>query len=137
MPHAMPAVGPATVTAHEPGATLVPVTTSLDQPAVTALPATTSLHRLRSIFGGSVGNLVEWYDWYVYSAFSLYFAKAFFPPGDQTAQLLNAAAVFAIGFLMRPVGGWLLGRYADSRGRRAALTASVLLMCGGSLPIVA
>ena len=85
--------------------------------------------------GGSVGNLVEWYDWYVYSAFSLYFAKAFFPPGDQTAQLLNAAAVFAIGFLMRPVGGWLLGRYADRRGRRAALTASVLLMCGGSLLI--
>jgi len=85
--------------------------------------------------GGSAGNLVEWYDWYVYSAFSLYFAKAFFPPGDQTAQLLNAAAVFAIGFLMRPVGGWLLGRYADRRGRRAALTVSVLLMCGGSLLI--
>ena len=92
-------------------------------------------HRLRSIFGGSVGNLVEWYDWYVYSAFSLYFAQAFFPPASQTAQLLNAAAVFAAGFLMRPVGGWLMGRYADRRGRRAALTASVLLMCFGSLMI--
>ena len=92
-------------------------------------------HRLRSIFGGSVGNLVEWYDWYVYSAFSLYFAQAFFPPASQTAQLLNAAAVFAAGFLMRPVGGWLMGRYADRRGRRAALTASVLLMCFGSLVI--
>ena len=91
--------------------------------------------RLRSIVGGSVGNLVEWYDWYVYSAFSLYFAKSFFPPANQTVQLLNAAAVFAVGFLMRPAGGWLMGRYADKHGRRAALTLSVLLMCGGSLLI--
>jgi MHS family alpha-ketoglutarate permease-like MFS transporter len=98
-------------------------------------PHVTGRGRLRSIFGGSVGNLVEWYDWYVYSAFSLYFARAFFPPGSQTAQLLSAAAVFAVGFLMRPVGGWLMGRYADRRGRRAALTASVLLMCFGSLLI--
>ncbi|CAN5487117.1 MFS transporter [soil metagenome] len=92
-------------------------------------------HRLKSILGGSVGNLVEWYDWYVYSAFSLYFAKVFFPPASQTAQLLNAAAVFAVGFLMRPVGGWLMGRYADRHGRRAALSISVLLMCFGSLMI--
>ena len=91
--------------------------------------------RLRSIFSGSVGNLVEWYDWYVYAAFSLYFAKAFFPQGDQTSQLLNTAAVFAVGFLMRPLGGWLLGRYADRRGRKAALMLSVLMMCGGSLII--
>jgi len=97
--------------------------------------APTASHRLRSIVGGSVGNLVEWYDWYVYSAFSLYFAKSFFPPADQTAQLLNAAAVFAVGFLMRPIGGWLMGRYADRHGRRTALTASVLLMCAGSLLI--
>ena len=92
--------------------------------------------RLRSIFGGSVGNLVEWYDWYAYSAFSLYFAKAFFPAGDLTAQLLNTAAVFAVGFLMRPLGGLLLGWYADRQGRKAALTLSVLMMCGGSLLIV-
>ena len=91
--------------------------------------------RLKSILGGSVGNLVEWYDWYVYSAFSLYFAKVFFPPASQTAQLLNAAAVFAVGFLVRPVGGWLMGRYADRHGRRAALSVSVLLMCFGSLMI--
>jgi MHS family alpha-ketoglutarate permease-like MFS transporter len=91
--------------------------------------------RLRSIIGGSIGNLVEWYDWYVYSAFALYFARAFFPPASQTAQLLNAAAVFALGFLMRPVGGWLLGRSADRHGRRAALSRSVLLMCAGSLLI--
>jgi MHS family alpha-ketoglutarate permease-like MFS transporter len=91
--------------------------------------------RLRSIVGGSAGNLVEWYDWYAYSAFSLYFARAVFPPGDRTAQLLNAAAVFAVGFLVRPLGAWLLGWYADRRGRRAALTLSVLLMGGGSLMV--
>ncbi len=96
---------------------------------------TSAAHRLRSIIGGSIGNLVEWYDWYAYSAFSLYFAKSFFPPADQTVQLLNAAAVFAVGFLMRPLGGWLMGRYADRHGRRTALTASVLLMCAGSLLI--
>ena len=93
------------------------------------------MRRLRSIFGGSVGNLVEWYDWYVYAAFSLYFAHAFFPAGDRTAQLLNAAAVFAVGFLVRPIGGWFFGRLADRRGRRVALTASVTLMCAGSLMI--
>ena len=97
--------------------------------------ANPNLRRLKSIFGGSVGNLVEWYDWYVYSAFSLYFAKAFFPSGDATAQLLNTAAVFAVGFLMRPIGGWLMGWYADRQGRKQALTVSVLLMCLGSLLI--
>jgi MFS transporter, MHS family, alpha-ketoglutarate permease len=95
----------------------------------------TPARRLRSIFSGSVGNLVEWYDWYVYAAFSLYFARVFFPQGDLTSQLLNTAAVFAVGFLMRPLGGWLLGRYADRRGRKAALMLSVLMMCGGSLII--
>ena len=88
--------------------------------------------RVGSIVGGTVGNLVEWYDFYAYSAFSLYFAHVFFPKGDPTAELLNAAAVFAIGFVMRPVGGWLLGVYADRHGRKAALTLSVLLMCAGS-----
>lgn len=91
--------------------------------------------RLKSIFGGSVGNLVEWYDWYVYSAFSLYFASAFFPPADPTVQLLNAAAIFAVGFIVRPIGGWAMGLYADRFGRRAALTVSVGLMCAGSLLI--
>ena len=100
-----------------------------------AAPATSAAQRLKSIFGGSVGNLVEWYDWYVYSAFSLYFASAFFPAGDRTAQLLNAAAIFAVGFVVRPIGGWLMGRYADRHGRRAALTLSVTLMCAGSLLI--
>ena len=80
----------------------------------------TTTSRIKSIFSGSVGNMVEWYDWYVYAAFSLYFAKAFFPKGDTTAQLLNTAAIFAVGFLMRPIGGWLMGLYADRAGRKAA-----------------
>lgn len=90
---------------------------------------------LRAVIGGSIGNLIEWYDWYAYAAFSLYFAPAFFPHGDRTAQLLNTAAVYALGFLVRPIGAWLLGRYADRRGRKAALTTSVLMMCAGSLLI--
>jgi MHS family alpha-ketoglutarate permease-like MFS transporter len=88
-----------------------------------------------NVLRGSVGNLIEWYDWYAYTAFSLYFAKVFFPAGDATAQLLNTAGVFAVGFLMRPVGGWLMGRYADRHGRRAALTLSVAMMALGSLVI--
>ncbi|WP_312817978.1 MFS transporter, partial [Pseudomonas sp.] len=103
--------------------------------AVTPAAEKTTASRLKSIFSGSIGNMVEWYDWYVYAAFSLYFAKAFFPAGDSTAQLLNTAAIFAVGFLMRPIGGWLMGLYADRKGRKAALMASVLLMCAGSLVI--
>jgi len=95
----------------------------------------TTASRIKSIIGGSLGNLVEWYDWYVYSAFSLYFAHAFFPSGNQTAELLDTAGVFAIGFLMRPIGGWLMGTFADKRGRKTALTYSVLLMSLGSLII--
>ena len=97
--------------------------------------ALTPAQRLRSIFSGSVGNLVEWYDWYVYAAFSLYFAEVFFPGGDRTSQLLKTAVIFAVGFLMRPLGGWLLGRYADRHGRKRALMLSVVMMCGGSLII--
>jgi len=96
-------------------------------------------HSERRVIGnvlrGSVGNLIEWYDWYAYAAFTTYFAKAFFPKGDSTAQLLNTAAVFAVGFLMRPIGGWLLGRFADRFGRRAALVLSVSMMAAGSLMI--
>jgi MFS transporter, MHS family, alpha-ketoglutarate permease len=91
--------------------------------------------RISAIFGGSIGNLVEWYDWYVYATFSLYFAKAFFPAGDRTAQLLNTAAVFSAGFLIRPIGSWALGRYADRFGRKSALQLSIMMMCAGSLII--
>jgi MHS family alpha-ketoglutarate permease-like MFS transporter len=95
----------------------------------------THRHRIRNIVGGSAGNLVEWYDWYVYTAFTLYFAPVFFPAGDRTAQLLSAAAVFAVGFVMRPIGAWLMGIYSDRKGRKAGLTLSVTLMCLGSLMI--
>src|SRR3984957_17979723 len=93
--------------------------------------------RLSAVLGGSAGNLVEWFDWYTYSAAALYFAPIFFPKGDQTAQLLQSAAVFAVGFFARPVGAWLTGLYADRVGRKPALTLSVSLMCGGSLVIAA
>ena len=91
--------------------------------------------RLRAIIIGSIGNLVEYYDFYAYAAFALYFAKSFFPDGDELAQQLNAAVLFAAGFFARPLGGWLFGHIADRHGRRVSLTISVLLMCMGSLVI--
>jgi MHS family alpha-ketoglutarate permease-like MFS transporter len=91
--------------------------------------------RVFAIVGASSGNLVEWFDFYVYSFCALYFAPAFFPQGNPTTQLLNTAGVFAAGFLMRPIGGWLFGRIADKHGRRAAMMISVFMMCGGSLII--
>ncbi len=92
-------------------------------------------HRIFSIIIASSGNLVEWFDFYVYSFCSLYFAAEFFPKGDQTSQLMNTAGIFAAGFLMRPVGGWLFGRIADKSGRRAAMIISMFMMSGGSLLI--
>ena len=91
--------------------------------------------RIKAIFIGSVGNLVEWYDFYAYTAFALYFAPAFFPSHDPVVQQLNAATLFAAGFIVRPIGGWLFGHLADRYGRRLSLTVSVLLMCFGSLII--
>jgi len=91
--------------------------------------------RLRSIVAGSAGNLVEWYDWFAYATFSIYFAPLFFPRGDLTAQLLNTAAIFAAGFLMRPIGAWVMGIYGDRHGRKAGLTLSVMMMAAGSLLI--
>lgn len=95
------------------------------------------LGRIASIIGGSAGNLVEWYDWYAYSVLTIYFAPVFFPKEDQTAQLLSAAAIFAVGFLMRPIGAWLMGIYSDHHGRKSGLALSVGLMAGGSLLIAA
>ncbi|SAL87684.1 major facilitator superfamily metabolite/H(+) symporter [Caballeronia arvi] len=92
-------------------------------------------HRIFSIVAASSGNLVEWFDFYVYAFSALYFAPAFFPKSDPTAQLLNTAGVFAAGFLMRPIGGWLFGRIADRKGRKVSMVTSVTMMCGGSLLI--
>lgn len=91
--------------------------------------------RVWAIVGASSGNLVEWFDFYVYSFFSLYFAHIFFPKGDTTTQLLQTAGVFAAGFLMRPIGGWLFGYIGDRHGRKKSMLISVCMMCFGSLVI--
>ena len=91
--------------------------------------------RVFAIMAASSGNLVEWFDFYVYAFTAIYFAPSFFPKSDDTVQLLQAAAVFAIGFLMRPIGGWMFGKIADRRGRKTSLVISVVMMCGGSLLI--
>ncbi|MGW5607769.1 MFS transporter [Streptomyces sp. NPDC003753] len=89
----------------------------------------------KKIWIGSAGNMVEWYDWFVYASFATYFAGAFFPDDNPTAQLMNTAGIFAVGFFMRPVGGWLLGRVGDRRGRKAALTLTVTLMSASAILI--
>src|SRR3954470_18592812 len=91
--------------------------------------------RISAIMAASSGNLVEWFDFYIYAFTSIYFAPSFFPKSDETVQLLQAAAVFAIGFLMRPIGGWVFGKIADRRGRKTSLVISVVMMCVGSLLI--
>ncbi|WP_458766499.1 MFS family transporter [Cupriavidus basilensis] len=91
--------------------------------------------RIYAIVAASSGNLVEWFDFYVYAFCAIYFAPSFFPKADPTAQLLNTAGVFAAGFLMRPIGGWLFGRIADRHGRKTSMLISVLMMCFGSLLI--
>ena len=91
--------------------------------------------RIFAIVGASSGNLVEWFDFYVYAFCAIYFAPAFFPSDDPTVQLLNTAGVFAAGFLMRPIGGWVFGRVADKYGRKVSMMISVLMMCLGSLAI--
>jgi MHS family alpha-ketoglutarate permease-like MFS transporter len=95
----------------------------------------TSLQRLRNVLGGSAGNFVEWYDWFVYAAFAIYFSAAIFPGGDQTTQLLKAYLPFTLGFVARPLGACVMGLYVDRVGRRAGLALSVSMMCVGSLMI--
>ena len=82
--------------------------------------------RIFAIVGASSGNLVEWFDFYVYAFCAIYFAPAFFPSDDPTVQLLNTAGVFAAGFLMRPIGGWIFGRLADRHGRKNSLMIACL-----------
>lgn len=93
--------------------------------------------RIYSIIAASSGNLVEWFDFYIFAFFAVYFAPQFFPKADPTVQLLNTAGIFAAGFLMRPIGGWLFGRIADKKGRKHSMVVSVILMCVGSLVIAA
>ncbi|NED82152.1 MFS transporter, partial [Streptomyces sp. SID11233] len=94
-----------------------------------------SRQQWKKIGAGSAGNMVEWFDWFVYASFAPYFASAFFPEDDATARLMNTAGIFAVGFFLRPVGGWLLGRVGDRRGRKAALTLTVSLMSASAVLI--
>ena len=103
--------------------------------SITATDAGDAGRRIRAIIGASSGNLVEWYDFYAYAFTSIYFAAAFFPDADTTGQLLATAGIFAVGFFMRPLGGWLFGWIADRHGRRNSMVISVLMMCAGSLMI--
>jgi len=105
--------------------------------SVTTAEDLTSRQRIAAVVAGSAGNLIEWYDFYVYAFTSLYFAAAFFPAGDRTAQLLNVAGIYAAGFLIRPIGGWFFGRFSDRQGRRAGMVVSVIMMGAGSLMIAA
>ncbi|MGW3114179.1 MFS transporter [Streptomyces sp. NPDC001091] len=103
--------------------------------ASAAPPTVSPSSRRFALIGGSLGNLVEWYDWFVYASFAIYFADSFFPGDNPTTKLLNTAGIFAVGFLMRPVGGWVLGRAADRHGRKSALTLTVTMMSVAALLI--
>src|SRR5208282_257503 len=108
----------------------------VDQASIAGTTDTTDRRRrIFAIIGASSGNLVEWYDFYTYAFTSIYFAAAFFPSGDRTSQLLATAGIFAAGFFMRPLGGWLFGWIADRQGRRTSMIVSVLMMCAGSFLI--
>ena len=91
--------------------------------------------RIFAIMAASSGNLVEWFDFYVYAFTALFFSSAFFPGDNDTAKLLKSAAIFGVGFFMRPIGGWVFGKIADRKGRKTSLVMSVAMMGGGSLAI--
>ena len=106
--------------------------------AQTAVGDTTRTpHKLpvKTLVAASIGNAIEWYDWTVYATFLVYFSTQFFPKGDPSLALIATTATYAVAFFFRPVGGWLLGRYADVKGRKAAMILTILLMAGGSLAI--
>ena len=111
--------------------TTVASANALATPSLTTLSPT----QRRALVAGSIGNAVEWVDWAVYSAFAPIFASQFFPSGDPTAALLSTLAVFAVGFIMRPIGGAVLGAYADRHGRKKGLTLTISLMAGAALLI--
>lgn len=89
---------------------------------------------MRAVLAGSVPNLVQWFNLYVYAIFAPYFRTEFFD-ADSPDSLIYVYALFAVTFVVRPVGSWLFGRFADTRGRMAALVAAVALMSAGSLAL--
>lgn len=103
----------------------------------TTTTTSTTPHRLpvRTLFAASIGNAIEWYDWTIYATFSIYFATQIFPAGDPALALISALATYSVAFFFRPLGGWLLGRFADLHGRRTAMLLTIVLMAAGSLAI--
>ncbi|MGW8374724.1 MFS transporter [Streptomyces sp. ODS28] len=102
--------------------------------------ATAAPHRLtpaqrKAIVAGTIGNTVEWVDWALYSIFAKVISDVFFPRGDGAAALLSTLAVFAVGFVVRPVGAAVLGAYADRKGRKKGLTLTIGLMAGSGFLI--
>jgi MFS transporter, MHS family, proline/betaine transporter len=87
------------------------------------------------IVATSIGNALEWYDIAVYGYFAVYVSKAFFPNNDPTTSLLLTFGTFGLAFLVRPIGGVVLGAYADRHGRKASLMISIVLMTVGTLVI--
>ncbi|SOE73392.1 MFS transporter, MHS family, proline/betaine transporter [Burkholderia sp. OK233] len=96
---------------------------------------TMAVSQTRIVVAAVIGNLLEFFDFTVYSFFALTIAKLFFPSQDPVVSTLLALSAFAIGFVARPVGGFVLGHYADKHGRRAALTLTIFLMAVGSAMI--
>ncbi|QBJ95465.1 MFS transporter [Rhodococcus sp. ABRD24] len=98
-------------------------------------PDTSAKHRmpLRALFAAGLGNAIEWFDWTVYATFSIYFATQIFPPGNQALALMSTFATYALAFFFRPLGGIIIGRISDMRGRKVGLVVTVSMMAGGSL----
>jgi MHS family alpha-ketoglutarate permease-like MFS transporter len=105
-------------------------------PGVAQQPATPLTRAQRkAIVAATLGTIVEFTDWIIYATFAALFSRHFFPANNDRVSLLSAFAVFAVGFVMRPIGGALLGAYADRHGRKNGLALSVALMAGSSLVI--
>ena len=105
--------------------------------AIPAAPVRTGpvAGRKKSLLATTAGNILEWYEWSAYAVFAPFIAAAMFNPEDSVSALLSTLAVFAVGFLMRPLGGIVFGRIADRRGRKFVLITTMLMMAGGSLVI--
>ena len=97
----------------------------------------TERHQLpvRTLVAASIGNAVEWFDWTIYATFAVYFSSQFFDKSNPTLALIGTTSTYALAFFFRPLGGVLLGRLADLRGRKFAMLVTIMLMAGGSLLI--
>ncbi|MEI4273457.1 MFS transporter [Klenkia sp. LSe6-5] len=103
--------------------------------STTAAPEVEHKLPVKTLVSASIGNAVEWFDWTVYATFVVYFAGQFFPSDNEALALIGATSTYALAFFFRPLGGWLLGRFADLKGRKAGMLLTILLMAGGSLVI--